>query len=221
MKTIKKVLIVIAVILIMIGFHLTIRYLLNESFIKKYNQGTYDNKVFKVLKLINFPENYIVYYNEGNYYYQVKEYDKAIINYEKALNRVHNNRVCDVRHNLALTRLQVIDYDDVKNLRFSLIEVQDILLEDSCATNDNNGKHQPSQDLYNKIEELLKNGNGGGDPSDPGGDDPSDPSDPSDPDDPNKVNEIEQKIREQQRGANSERRKINRSNYEYYKGKSW
>ncbi len=223
MKKITKVLIIILGIIAFIGLHLTIRYLVNESFINNYNDEEYKNGAFKILKIINVPESYIVYYNEGNYYYQVKEYDKAILSYEKALDRVNKERVCDVRHNLALTRLQTLDYENNKNLKYELESVQEVLLEDNCATEDNNGEHKPAQDLYNKIEELLKqNGQeqGGGD-GDEDEDDQDDDNNNNNDNNDQKDKEIEQKIRNQQKQAASERQKINKTNYDYYKGKSW
>ena len=222
MKKIIKVLIIILSVIAFIGLHLSIRFLVNESFIHNYEEEEYKNGVFKILKIINIPESYIVYYNEGNYYYQVKEYDNAIINYEKALERVNKERICDVRHNLALTRLQTISYDNNKNLKYELESVQEVLLEDKCATENNNGKHKPSQDLYNKIDDLLKQ-NGKKQGGDDGDDDDDDDGDDDQNNDGNdqKEKEIEKKIREQQKGASNERQKIKRDNYDYYKGKSW
>lgn len=218
----KKKILIIAIILTVLGFHLSLRYLVNELYIIKYDEEKYDNKLLGLLKIINIPESYIVYFNEGNYYYQEEEYDEAILSYEKALKSVRKDRVCDVRHNLALTRLQTLDYDNNKNLKYELEEIQEVLLENNCATDDNDGDHDPSQELYNEIEKVIK-AQGKKDDGDDGkdGDDGDKDKDNNNTVSEKKEKEIENQLREQQKNATSERQKINRSNYDYYKGKSW
>ena len=94
MKKILTILIVIAS-LFLIKFLTT--YILNEIVIAGYNRGIYSTKIISFLKKTNINEPYIVYYNEGNIFYQKGRYDKAAINYETALekNPPHKKR-CDI-----------------------------------------------------------------------------------------------------------------------------
>ena len=219
MKKIKWIAFVIGIIFILLGVHLTFRYFVNEIYISNYDSEKYDNKILSFLKIINVPESYIVYYNEGNYFYQVEKYEEAIISYDKALKTTPKDRVCDVRHNLALSRLQVLDYENNNSLKYELEEIQELLLEDDCAKEMGNGNHDLSQELYDKIDELLKeqkqdDGKGGDNDDDNKKSDDNNVSD-------QKEQEIESQLREQQKSSNAERQKMNRYNYDYYKGKSW
>jgi tetratricopeptide (TPR) repeat protein len=213
----KRVIKIIIAVILVLGFHLTIRYGINELFINKYKGNKYDIKSLLLLKIINIPESYIVYFNEGNAYYQKNEYEKAILDYQKALESVNKKRVCDVRTNLALSKLALIQFDESNNnIRFELEEVQEVLLGNSCASEDHNGRDESSQKLYDQIEELLNSeGGGSGDPQE-------DPPEEQDPNEETNEEEIEEKIREQQEETSAEREEIYEgSDYTYSKDPTW
>lgn len=215
----KKVIIFLLSVLTLVGLHMSARYTINEIYIHEYNNENYNKTFLTVLRIINYPESYIVYYNKGNNLYQEKEYKKAVDEYKKALKTVPKKKVCQIRTNLALAKLELIEYENNKNLRNELIEIEEILLEDKCATKDNKGRDKSSQELYNKIEEYLKSvGASGGE----GNEDPDDDNNkPSNPDQPNEE-DLEEKLRKQQRSAANARNDIyDKDPYEYYSGKNW
>ena len=216
MKKIKIILLIIFII----SLHLTLRYFINEKYIDLYDYGEYESKIIYLLKIVNVPEGYIAYYNHGNSYYMLGEYENAIKEYDEALERNPKDRVCKVRTNKALSMLQLIDYKS-KTVINDLKNVQDVLLEDSCATKENDGYDDNSQKLYNEIEELL---NSNGEDPDGDGDDDEDNDNP----DPNKdpinvdVDDIKNQLEQQQQEAFEERNEMwDPEEYEYYKGKTW
>ena len=180
-----------------------VTYVLNERFISLYEDKEYDKVNFSILKL-NLLESYKSHYNQGNKYYQEKEYKEAIKEYEKSLKLFpsHDDE-CKIRINLALAKLELLDYkvekeEDVKKLIKELKKVQKVLTKKGCAKKNGKGHSKKAQKLYDDIQayiEQLKQSSGGSggknDPDDP--DDPDEPEDPEDPEDPdmNMINEIE------------------------------
>ncbi len=78
---------------------------------KAYNGGKYDvalENYNAILEqgLVSAP----LYYNMGNTYYKMKEYPKAILNYERALKLNPSND--DIKTNLEIARLAVVDKID-------------------------------------------------------------------------------------------------------------
>jgi len=150
--------------------------------------------------------------------YKLKEYDKAISEYEIALKTVPTERECLVRTNLSLASLEVIDYEDIKNLKDRLIGVEKILLESDCAKRDGNGRDKSSQKLYDKIEELLNLDSSSSDSSE------SSESQESSEDDETTQNseQIENILQQQQGQSINEREEHERREYsDYYRGKKW
>lgn len=182
---------IILIVIGIIAIHLSLRYYINENFKDEYYSGNTGSMEIRLLKLINFPQSYIVYFNSGDSYYQREDYEKAVSEFNRALSRAPKSKQCIIRNNIALTELAMIDYENSNNLEEELIAVEEILLEDDCATEDNNGKDANSQELYNEIEKLLNGGGGGSD-----GDDQNDGEDTDD---------LEDKLKEQQEQSSSER----------------
>ena len=208
----KKVIYTFYIILFAIFFHLGFRYILNEKYIGDYNNGDYDNSIVNFLLTINYPEQYVAYYNKGNNYYNLKEYEDAIKAYESALRTVKGDKRCMVLINLTLSKLELIDLNKT-DARSKLVEARDTLTDSNCATRDNNGTNETAQDLYNKIDEILKaEGGGGGGTT---GDDPPEEKPPEDYDN------LEKKLKEQQQRANDERKNVQQKNGDYYNGKKW
>ena len=200
----KKKLIIIYIIFFLIGLHLSFRYLLNEKFISDYKNGKYTGNVLDILKIINYPDSYIVYFNKGDSYYRKQEYKNAQDEFEKALKRAPEDKVCIVTNNLSLSMLQQVDFEK-KGWDEKLIAVEDVLIKDECATIDNNGNDEDSQELYNEIEYILQNagqGNGEGDEQD---DEQQQEEEENDEDD--KEEDIREKIKKQQEEVNKERDK--------------
>ena len=212
----KKLAYVLLAFLFLIGFHLTSRYLVNENYINNYMNGIYKLSNIKYLKILNIPDSYVAYFNGGNYYYQKKEYDKAIQEYVKALDKTPKSKICDVQLNLSLATLETLEYENNPKIREQLIAVQQILMGNDCAREDQNGKDVESQSLYDEIQELLDSAGG------QGSGDPDDPTDPDDPDDPYEGEDIKEEIQNQQIQAEEEREEYeNEWNLNYYNIQYW
>ena len=211
----KRALNIIFIVIFVICLHLSVRFLLNELYIKKYNNGDYSNSIINYLLLLNFPDDYVAYYNKGNNYYNLAQYSDAVEEYDKALRTVKGERRCKVVTNKGLALYYQVDFKS-RDARTKLEHILQVLLDSDCATVDYKGTFEPAQTLYNIIEAMLK-GSGGGDPI-PGDDPPDDGGGGGTPID---YTEIERKLREQKKDATDERKDVKRKEYEYYKGESW
>lgn len=213
----KKLIYSVFILLFLIASFLSIRYALNEVYITRYSNSNYDNGILNYLLLINYPEPYIAHYNKGNNYYNLEDYDSAISEYNESLKTVKGERKCKVIVNLSLASLQKVDLKS-KSAVNDLKGIQGILLEDDCATEDNKGKDDDAQELYNEIEELLNSQSSS--PQEP--DDDEDDDDDDDKNEPqDEYKELEDKLKQQQQQASAERNKVNSRDYEYYSGKKW
>ncbi len=191
----KKIIIIILSIISIIILHLSTRYIINEIYISKTNDGIYDDSLVNKLFIINYPETYIAYYNKGNSYYLQEKYNEAIDEYEKALKTVKKNRECKVRNNLALSYMKLL------NLK--------------------SGIDDNSQEIYNELEEAKKQVEPN-DPNDPNN--PNDPKDPNEPTQEEKEIEekLKEQQRQTQKEREEKEREANYINdFDYYTGKNW
>ena len=225
----KKTIIYIYVILIVLLLFFLFRYIVNERFISLYEDGKYDEKDILVLSFLNINESYIYHYNLGNLYYKNGEYNKAIEEYEKALElKPSEEKECDIRVNLALAKLQEIedDYDlsdsKIEETLDILDDARDILLENDCATNDNDGHDDDAQNLKNDIDDFEDSLRRKQEETKKGDSD-KDENDKKDEDD----SKGREKIKEDKDGAYENRIEgLELTNsllneYEYYNGKTW
>lgn len=210
----KKIIYGIWILLFVICFHLSFRYIINEVYIGKYNNSIYENNIVNFLLLFNYPESYVAHYNKGNNYYNLKEYDNAINEYNSALKTVRGDRRCKVLINLSLSKLELIDLKS-SDVRQKLIDIQNILLDSDCATSDNKGKNEDAQELYNEIEKMLNSSGGGSKDQD------DDKKDDNKNNNQNDYSDIEKKLKEQQQQASDDREENQRREYQTYNGKSW
>lgn len=138
----------------------SLNFFCNERMIAKMRDNIFDNNDFAWL---GFMEPWIEPYNLGNSYFKQKKYDKAIEEYDKALEikTLPEKKECDVRVNKALSLVIPIDTDNVtKENRRSVIELlqeaMDVLTEDGCATDDGDGHDEEAQTLYDEIKEYKE-----------------------------------------------------------------
>lgn len=142
----------------------------NELFIKNYEKGEIKVYLVKPLLFLNFSEPYIAHYNYGNGLYINGEFENAEVEYMSALKSVPDSRECDVRINLALSKLARID---VKNRSDEVIkeleDIQKVLLEHGCASeSEGGGSSEEAQEIYDETEKEIeeqksKSENGDGD----------------------------------------------------------
>ncbi len=221
----KKFIVYIIILLSLIFLKLFSNSIINEKVIEDYNNKKYDTLI-DALYVLNVFEPYIVYYNKGNILYQENNYKGAIEQYNKAIEKKPpEDKICKVRVNLSLAMLADIDVNDTNNILDYLNNAQSVLYEDGCANkNDDKGKNRKAEDLDHEIE-MLKEQNSTKSQNDKNDEDTQD--------DENEDNlkeedykEIEEKLKEVNNSANSERQNTikryeNYDNYEYYRGKKW
>ena len=156
----KTIIITVYVILGLLLFKFAFTYGYNEWVISKYEDGDYSEN-FSLLEVFNFTEPYIVYYNNGNVMYQKMDYEAAIEYYEQALDEnPPEGKECPIRINLALAKLKLLgdDYltpEKIEDTIDLLEECLDILSEEDCANEDDDGHDNRAQRLYNEIKEML------------------------------------------------------------------
>ncbi len=138
----------------------SLNFFCNERMISKMRDNIFDNNEFAWL---GFMEPWVEPYNLGNSYFKQKKYEKAIEEYDKALDikTLPEKKECDVRVNKALSMVIPIDTDNVtKENRRSIIELlekaMNVLTEDECATDDGNGHDEEAQTLYDEIKEYKE-----------------------------------------------------------------
>ena len=215
----RKVIRSILIIFFIFSLHLIIRYSINEIYINKYNNEEYESSLNNLLRIINYPETYIAYYNKGNSYYQLEEYSNAEKEYEKALKTAPKKRICPIRINLSLSKLAELDYVNDTNIKNELETIQYILLENDCATTDNDGIDDEAQKLYNEIEELKNSSSSNGNKEDPKQENNNNNNNQNE-----EEKELEEKLKQQKIDAIKDRDDndyFNRYDYEYYTGKTW
>ncbi|MBR3280703.1 MAG: tetratricopeptide repeat protein [Clostridia bacterium] len=225
----KKIVLGLIILISVCLLKLVITYAANESLIGNISKGRVGKNDGMILYIINYPEGYIAYYNNGNIYYKVGEYEKAIECYKKALSMGHpnNRKDCKIRINLVLSMLQTFDLNNltdekVKSILKVLGEAKEYLIENGCANRyDSNGHSEDAEKLKKEIEELeqaLKSDNYKESESDEKNQDDKKQSDSS------SSNTKEDRIRKIQKDANQTREnKKNNGNftYDYYEGKTW
>ncbi|MCR5213563.1 MAG: tetratricopeptide repeat protein [Eubacterium sp.] len=157
---------IISVVLLIIGLFLGVRYIINGAFLINYNHGNYSPATQEFLQLVNIPEGYLPYYNAGNAYYKLEDYDKAIDSYKSALeSHPTEKKECDIRVNLALAMLHKIDFDNLTtekqkaNAIRTLQSARNVLCEKGCADPYGTNGHDPEaeqlkQDIDKMLEEL-------------------------------------------------------------------
>ena len=216
----KKILKVLIVLFSLILLKLVFTFTINEIVKYNFNHGRYNSKLVKLLYVVNVNEKYIAYYNDGNIAYKRKKYDKAIIDYEDALDRKPpKETVCDIRINISLATIYNIDSNNKEYINSELEQAKQNLYQDGCANvNDDNGYSEDAEKLEEEIKKLQEQLNDSSDGSD-------DNQNQDDNDDTN-TKEIEEKLKEIEKEARGSRDKDMADteyigNYKYYTGKRW
>lgn len=157
----RKILIAVYVILIIIMLNLIFINVENNFIINKYKNGEYLQTQAQLLTNITFQKSYISNYNYGNILYQNGEYEKAIIEYKKALETVTSSeKECKIRINCALAICQNVNVDESNQESISnAIETYEnaiqVLTEKECSIHNQDAK-KLKKDIEKEIERLKK-----------------------------------------------------------------
>ena len=214
-KTLKIVFIILFIILIKFTFTIS----LNKIIILNYNKNIYNTNIIKLLYIFNWPQSYIVYYNEGNLLYKEGKYSLAITKYKKAISKKPpQNRICDVRINLSLSMIKQIKKDSsYKKVYQQLEEAKKNLYHNDCAhENNDNGYSKQAENLEKEIKELQAQLNNN--------DNNSDSKSETETNENNSNVEEQLKEIEKKSGYNRQKDLTNYENiedYSYYSGKKW
>ena len=155
----KKIAIAIWILTAVFLGILCLNYYGNKKLIDKYGQGVYQQNE---LGFLGFTQPYINHFNRGNVYYQLRDYKKAQLEYQYALNLMPQDPYdCKIRVNYALSYVTPIDVNEITEDNYEdVIEICEqakaILAENGCATEDNNGHYYAAQKLYNEINEFIE-----------------------------------------------------------------
>ena len=230
----KKLLFAIWIFLAAFFICLIINHVKNEKLISDYESGVYEENEFTAF---GFFEPYIAHYNQGNIEYQNGNYDKAIEEYEAAIEGgITDERDCLARINIALSMIAPINLDEINDENIDdiiakLEEAKKVLTENGCAhEEDRNGHNDDAQQLKEDIDEFIrklkeqKNNGGGGDDHDPDNPDPDNPKEEPIDGENEKRKQLEQ-LRGQgqkERGQNIiDPEEQNRLFEDYYDGPTW
>ena len=159
-----KIIDIIGAFLLVVGLFLGIRYIINRSFVSKYNKEVYSVRMEEFLQKVNIPEGYLPFYNAGNAYYKLGDFDNAISSYKSALeSHPTKKKECDIRVNLALAMLQKIDFDHLEtekqksNAVRQLQSARNVLTEKGCADPYGTNGHDPeAEQLKQDIDKMLE-----------------------------------------------------------------
>lgn len=159
-KIFKFILLLITLILIKLLF----TFSMNKLIIYNYNRDNNCSILIKTLYIFNFNQPYIAYYNNGNILYQKGDYNESLKKYNQALEKhPPQSKVCNIRINISLTKIKLINSNDVQEALKILEEARTNLYENNCAhQNDDNGYSKTAEKLEEEIKELeneFKNSN--------------------------------------------------------------
>lgn len=196
------------------------RYLTNRYYLSRYAQGEYKvGTEERLVQTINRPEGYIAAYNVGNGYYKTGNYERAEAYFRYALTLdIPEGKECDVRVNLALSLIGQIDFegletnDDILYAIRILEEAREVLLEEGCATDENDGHDPEAQQLKNEIDKKIEELKEKLDQDQGDQDDQDDQDDQQDQQDQNQQDQQDQQDQQnqQQNGSSAKEQKIKR-----------
>ena len=110
-----------------------------------------------LLQIVQIP--YVVKYNNGNNAYKRRNYEKAITEYENALNLFPPKyEECKIRINLSLAMIKTINQGDSRRIALKTLEsARNVLIEDGCANDkDDNGHSKEAEKLKKDIDQMIE-----------------------------------------------------------------
>ena len=219
----KKALKITLIIVLAILLKFIYTFVANEIIISNFNKKIYNNLLIKSLYILNFPQSYIVYYNDGNLLYNQGKFDKAIDKYKSSISKnPPQDRICDIRVNLSLAMIKNINSIDAKEVYNILEEAKNNLYNDNCASKtDDSGRSKEAEQLEEEIKKLQEQIETTTDSNSKDNDDNND----NDEDD-KEEKELEEQLKKIESNAKNGRKEDleldeNLSDYSYYSGKRW
>lgn len=210
----KKTLVVSLILSFILFLIMGINYIGNEKMIRNYR-----NEIYKVnnLDVLGFFQPYIAPYNRGNIDYQLGNYEKAVEEYQSALEKhPPHKKECMIRINLALAMVAGIDFENLTSEQVEetiqiLNQAIDVLVEKNCANRDHQSGHNAdAQQLEIELQQIidaLENA----DSSENGEDNKQQNGDSKEQENPEQggetkeKSELQQKFEEQQKDVQKER----------------
>jgi len=150
-----------SIVIILIVF-LMVRFLVNYRYTSKYSTEEFKPSDLNLLFFGNISQSYVAYFNKGNIEFDNGNYENAINEYTKALEKKPpKEKECKIRINLAFAKLKLLNMDATteekkKELIENLREIQKVLTEKGCANDDNTGHDKDAQTLKNDIDNFIK-----------------------------------------------------------------
>ena len=150
---------------------------MNAYYVSEAKKGIYHPEMERFFTRIPFPDEYVIWYNIGNYYFDKGDYGKAENAYLQAIEcGIPYEKECPVKVNLALSMMWQIDEDDwdkfyecdgpdnvtagARRVEKILKDAREVLIEDGCAHEaDEKGHDKNAQTLKDEIDELLERSN--------------------------------------------------------------
>ena len=163
----KKLIIFTYIVLAFICIKIISNYIINLSVIYQYNKSNYSSIQASLLKIGNFFQPYIAYYNTGNVNYKKGKYEIAMDNYKKALKyKIPKYKECKIRINYALAICSTVEVDEtskesIEEAIKTYEKAISILVEEGCANKDDDNGHSKDaetlkKDIQNEIDRLKK-----------------------------------------------------------------
>ncbi len=147
---------------------------INSYYVSEAKKGKYHPEIEKILTVFSIPDEYVIWYNLGNAYYEKGNYEKAEEAYLRALKcGIPYEKECPVRVNLALAMMAQLSDEEweaflecsspqeinalSRKVEKTLLDARDVLTEDGCAgKEDEKGHDKDAQRLKEEIDELLE-----------------------------------------------------------------
>lgn len=162
-KVRNAMLIILSLVVFLLAAFTLVKVVINHGYVQAYNNGDYDTTMEEKLRILNFPQGYLPYYNLGNAAYQKGDYIEAIGLYSRALEQYPpEGKDCDIRVNQALALCNTIDFSNIRSQSkleeaiTTLYTARDVLMENGCANDENTGHDPEAQQLKNDIDAMIQ-----------------------------------------------------------------
>ena len=149
----------------------------NAYYVSEAKKGIYHPGMEEFFTRIPFPDEYVIWYNLGNCYYDAGDYEEAEKAYLRAIDcGIPYEKECPIKVNLALSMMAQLSEDEwdaffyctsaddmraeARTVEKVLKDAREVLIADGCAHDkDEDGHDKTAQTLKDEIDELLERSN--------------------------------------------------------------